>query len=874
MEEWPHGSLKPEPLLLPHRAPPPERPFQEIPLAQLQHATAGALEDLDGDGLPELLVLERQGYAHLYRGGGKVPFSEEITRGAGLMTATMGTGAMFLDLDGDGDEDLILTSEFDIPRFFENVGGLRFQERRLLDDRYLSFWYGVAADDVDRDGNVDLFFVGPSAPHFLFLRNLGGWRLRSEPLFDSRRLGEYQELNFSASFADVNEDGWPDFFLGRELLFRNSLGRFALAPEPWRPTNRAQTEGGVWADLTGDGRLDLLILRDVTENTKGPTRLLAGRGDGAFLDITSSSGLPPLESAEVALVEDFDNDGDLDLYLCQRNRFKYLLLNDGRGHFEDATEASGFTEVGGCDAALAGDLNGDGAMDVIILRYGAPPAILYNRLKRGNWVGVVAHGKPGTDAVGTRIRILDLESGKPILVRWVRRGQGFGPVGPSELRFGLGNRKLVDLDIRFPSGKTRLLKGVRAGTTRVVNEEGDGLLSSSRGRLTEALFPAVRTFRRYLSTRPSAAWMIAGLAFLAGLSLAAKSLRTLCLLILIGGTCLSISLGSIPGRGISGSPSTLWALGALAGVAVPGSVLGFRQLTTSLRRRSRNSVPQREELIRFTHDFRHAGIEERALISIHSRAQNLFYSGEPHPPFLSALRELATSYSRSTGARLHALLALSQAAFPGLAEGARLAESERRLENLLDQLARLGGEPEPLRRWQGQLLLALQTTREALKALLGRLDLLCSCDVRAVLEEACAARAEALQHIGVALQITAEGVVSRVLITQESLLLILDNLFTNALAVLAAKEDPRIEIEARQTNQEVVLRFRDNGPGVPMGLADQIFQYGFSTRPGGKGYGLPRSREILGHFGGSIVLEPGETRGASFLITLRIVSLI
>src|SRR4029079_14962873 len=104
-----------------------------------------------------------------------------------------------------------------------------------------------------------------------------------------------------------------------------------------------------------------------------------------------------------------------------------------------------------------------------------------------------------TDAVGTKIRILDLESGKPILVRWVRRGQGFGPVGPSELRFGLGNCKLVDLDIRFPSGKTRLRKRVRTGTTYVVNEEGDGILSSSRRRLTEALFPAVRIFRRYLS---------------------------------------------------------------------------------------------------------------------------------------------------------------------------------------------------------------------------------------------------------------------------------------------------------------------------------------------------------------------------------------
>lgn len=871
VEEWPRGSFKQEPLFLPHRPPLPERPFQEIPLARLQRATAGALEDLDGDGLPELLVLERQGYAHLYRGGGNVPFSEEITREAGLATATMGTGAMFIDLDGDGDKDLILTSEFGVPRFFENLGGLRFRERKIkgLDDRYLSFWYGAAADDVDRDGNVDLLFVSPTATHFLFLRNQGEWRLNIDPLFDPRSLGKYQELNFSASFADVDDDGWPDLFLGREFLLRNSAGRFTPAPEPWKPANRAQTEGGVWADLTGDGKLDLLILRDLTESTKGPTRLLEGRGDGTFADITSTSGLPRLESAEVALVEDFDNDGDLDVYLCQRNRSKYLMLNDGHGHFKDATEGSSFMEAGGCDAALAGDLNGDGAMDVIILRYGSPPAILYNRLKRGNWLGVVARGKPGSEAVGARVSVLDPKSGKPILVRWVRRGQGFGPVGPAELRFGLGDRKLVDLEVRFPSGKTRLVKGARAGITHLVSEEEEGFLAAVRQRLDEAFFPAVESFRRLLTAHSERIWLIAGLAFLVALAAAAKPLRVAALLVLAGGALLAAFLGAAPGRGLAGSPSVLWAIGALAGISIPGGAVGFRRLTGVLRQRSRNSVLQREDLIRFTHDFRHAGIEARALLSIHGRAENLFLSGEPHPPFLSALRDLAARYPQATGRRVRELVSLSQAAFPDLAESARLEESERRLADLLGQLVRLG-EAEPLSRWRDQLLLALKATEAALKAILNRLDLLCSCEIRDVLREACAAQGEARAEV--ILRIREGTGPLRALIVPESLLMILENLFTNALAALGATKEPRIEIELGLKNQEIHLWFSDNGPGVPLELAEKIFQYGFSTRSGSKGYGLPRSREILGHFGGSMLLEPGKPPGASFLITLRTVS--
>lgn len=873
VEEWPRGELPADPLFLPHRPPPPDVPFEELPFDRLRRSTAGAAEDLDGDGLPELLVLERRGYAHLYRNGGRDSELEEITEHAGLAQPTLGTGAMFLDLDADGDRDLVLTSEFDMPRFFENLGNLRFRERHLLDDRHLSFWYGVAADDVDRDGDLDLLFVSPLERCFLFLRNQESWDFRVEPLFDPRDLARHRELNFSASFADMDDDDWPDFFLGREYLFRNSFGRFKLETEPWRAVNHAQTEGGIWADLTGDGRLDLLILRDTTESTKGPSRLFQGREGGAFTEITSRSGIPPLESAEVALAEDFDNDGDLDLYLCQRDRPNYLLLNDGHGRFEEATESSGFSQTGGCDAALAADMNGDGGLDIVILRYGSSPTILSNQLDRGRWLGVILDGKPGTQAIGARVRVLD-KSGKPVTVRWVRRGQGFGSVGPSELRFGLGTRQLGDVEVHFPSGRKRLLKSVHADSTRLLSESDGGFASATRRWLRETRFPFMRSFRRILPMCRPLAWLISGLACIGGLLLFSRPLRALSILGLAGGTLIAVLLGSIPGRGLAGSLPALWALGGSIGILIPAGAIGLRRLARTLRKRGEEpAVVQCEDLIRFTLDFRHSGIEKRALLSIHGRVQNLFLSGELHPAFLSDLRRLAAGYPETTGARLRTLLSLSEAVFPGLSESARLEDSKQCLDDLLGQLALLGGEPSTLVSWQNQLLLTLQTTEATLDALLKRIDLLCSCDVREVLDEACAAHAGRLQHAGITLQFEDEGKGPVwVLITRESLLLILDNLFTNALTILETKEDPRIVIQLRQSNREVLLRFSDNGPGVPPGLAERLFQYGFSTRPEGKGYGLPRSREILSHFGGGLVLEPSPVIGTTFLLTLRIVS--
>jgi signal transduction histidine kinase len=874
VEEWPRGHFPADPWTLPHRPPPPERPFEELPVDHLERATAGALEDLDGDGLPELLALERRGYAHLYRNDGGA-FSAEITGPAGLAVPTMGTGAMFLDLGGDRQADLVLTSEFDVPRLFENLGDLRFRERPPPGDQYLSFWYGAAAADVDRDGRTDLLFVSPSALPFLFLRNRGGWDFRPEPLLDARQLLQQGEVNFSASFADYDEDGWPDLFVGREYLFRNVSGRFELQSKPWTRPDRAQTEGAVWGDFNGDGRVDLLVLRDQTEPLVGPTRLLAGRGDGSFVDVTERSGLPHLESAEVALAEDFNDDGNLDLYVCQRDRPKYLLLGDGHGHFEDATERSGFADGGGCDAAVAADLDGDGGMDVVIFRYGAPPALLFNKLSRGHFLGVVVAGEPpATDAIGARVRLLQPGTGKQLGVRWVRRGQGFGAVGPAELRFGLGPRLQADVEVRFPDGRIRVLRGVRADATILVREDAGTFASIVGSRLAEARFPLVRSYRRQLARRPLLGYLIAALAFLVATALASRVvLWPAALLCLAAGAVATLLLGAAPGQGLQGSAPGLWLAGGLAGALVPWGVRGLRRVARRPQRESPTGVLLHEDLIRFTHDFRHAGIAARALLSIHNRAQNLFVDGQVHQPFLATLHELAGRYPHEIGSRLTQLLSLARAAFPDLAEAAHLTRLVKNLENLMVELTGLGEDPIVLGAWRDQLLPSLVETQEALSHLLKQLDVLCSCDATTVLQEGCRLYANRLREEGIELCFV--GAVSggsvQVLITAESLLWVLDNLFSNSLAALSGRPDPRVEVALLQRERDVAIRFLDNGPGVPPEMAEKIFHYGVTTRGTGRGYGLSRSREILGHFGGGLTLAES-TEGACFLISLKSVA--
>jgi signal transduction histidine kinase/CheY-like chemotaxis protein len=93
------------------------------------------------------------------------------------------------------------------------------------------------------------------------------------------------------------------------------------------------------------------------------------------------------------------------------------------------------------------------------------------------------------------------------------------------------------------------------------------------------------------------------------------------------------------------------------------------------------------------------------------------------------------------------------------------------------------------------------------------------------------------------------------------------NLFKNAGHALAGRPKPTIEIEVEQTNTEVVVRFTDNGPGIPPESADRLFEPGFTTRAEGTGLGLALSRGFLEQMGGTLVCVPHQG-GARFEVRL------
>jgi hypothetical protein len=307
--------------------------------------------DVDGDGWPDLYIGTFGGKPYdskpnqFFRNEkGKFRLDDQKA----LQMLGRSNGAVFADLDNDGDLDLYTTNHsidgkpYKQPHYstpnglFRNDGGGRFTDVSAASGACPAEFAARSAAvlDYDGDGRLDLlvgecFFQGGKSRSKLF-RNLGG--LKFEKANATAGLPE-QVTGFGVAAGDVNGDGWPDVFLagrqhGNRLFINDGQGHFKEVPAshaafPFRYADTPDdTACGVcFGDVNRDGRLDIVVGQhfDRPWYTGGvPVRLYLNRGvkDGwpTFEDVTEKTGLVPLPmKAPHIEVQDFDNDGWPDL---------------------------------------------------------------------------------------------------------------------------------------------------------------------------------------------------------------------------------------------------------------------------------------------------------------------------------------------------------------------------------------------------------------------------------------------------------------------------------------------------------------------------------------------------------------------------------
>ncbi len=481
-----------------------------------------ALLDYDGDGALDVFLVgggsaDRGGRPigakdGLYAGLGDGRFVE-VTAEAGIERRGWSYGALAADLDGDGWTDLFVTCR-GRNTFWRNQGDGTFADHTLAAGfAHVEWSAGAAVLDYDRDGDLDLWVVGhidfdPQAidaagPGETYLgqpvySGPRGLPAIADRLYRNEGDGSFADVSeqagitsqrapgFQAVVLDFDRDGWPDVYVANDSkpnqLWRNDgEGRFAdvalITGCALSLDGGAQASMGVAVgDVQGDGELDLFV----TNFSEDSATLYSGQGADGFRDTTLRAGLAgPTRSSLgwAALLLDLDQDGDLDIFSANGHVYPQMeAAREGPGYkqsdqvFENLgagrfAEPEGGGGPGVCvrassRGAAAGDLDGDGDLDLVVGRLDGSPAVLFNR---GAGVGAVLwvelEGKrPNTAAVGAR---LVARSGDRRWERTVGSGQGFLSGQAPGLHLGLGEiERLDELHLTWPDGSTTSMEDV------------------------------------------------------------------------------------------------------------------------------------------------------------------------------------------------------------------------------------------------------------------------------------------------------------------------------------------------------------------------------------------------------------------------------
>lgn len=500
-----------------------------------QVGSGAAFLDFDNDGRVDLFFLQNGGpnsnsTNRLFRQLPDGTF-KDVSRGSGLDIDGHNMGVAVGDVNNDGCADVLIT-QYNGVKLFLNEGNGRFVDVTEASGLKNPSWgTSTAFFDYDRDGWLDLVLVcyvdyDPTwtcrgangkldycAPKTFkgrvsrLFHNLGATAGQPGVRFDdvtvTSGFGQVPGPGLGVLCADLSGDGWPDVFIAndgepnrlwinqKDGTFKEEASQRGIA---YNENVQAQAGMGIAVgDVDGDGLLDIFVTH-LAEETH---TLWRQNPRGLFLDKTGPSGVLQSKwrgTGFGTLFGDFNNDGHLDLGIVngavaaqpkpiddslgpfwtwygQRNQ---LFANEGAGRFRDISPANApfCGQANVARGLVAGDIDADGGLDLLVTTIGGPARLYRNVAERGHWLSVRALDPVlKRDALGAEIEVL---AGSRRWLRSFHPAESYLTSSEPRAHFGLGELKAVDrIEVRWPDGSRELFPGC-AADQRIELKKGAG----------------------------------------------------------------------------------------------------------------------------------------------------------------------------------------------------------------------------------------------------------------------------------------------------------------------------------------------------------------------------------------------------------------
>lgn len=411
-------------------------------------------------------------------------------------------GATWGDYDNDGDEDCFVANWYGINNLlYKNFGNGSFEQittGAIVNDG--GFSETASWGDYDGDGWLDLYVTNSSGNYRNFL-----YRNNGDGTFQKITSGSPVTDGFasrSVNWTDFNNDGEMDLFVTNEgvqnenLYRNNGDGSFTKLSGGPLLTAGSKTMSSSWGDYDNDGDLDVFLANDQANDG-----LYRNDGNETFVKITddpvSTSGGNSFSSQWA----DVDNDGDLDLFVT--NSFwggpwkNFLFFNNGNGTFtKDITELPAIDEGWSYGCAF-GDMDGDGDLDLAVATClnAVQTDYLYENHSSDNgnrWIQTKLRGTTSNrSAIGAKVWATALINGETVTqLQEISAQSGHCGQNQAAAHFGLADADSVAIVVHWPSGLIESFAGLSLNMCHnLVEGQGVGALEAPTYRKNLFLQP-------------------------------------------------------------------------------------------------------------------------------------------------------------------------------------------------------------------------------------------------------------------------------------------------------------------------------------------------------------------------------------------------